>query len=74
MRLTATSCIFAYSGRVPTTDCIFDTGLLGGSAPCQSQSQTVPKEPSPKALTGVKERTEAVRKSEEVECGQVEAE
>src|SRR5258708_7099267 len=62
MRLTATRCIFAYSGRAPTTDCIFDTGLLGGSAPCQSQSQTVPKEPSPKALMGVKERTEAVRK------------
>jgi hypothetical protein len=74
MRLTATSCIFAYSGRVPTTDCIFDTGLLGGSAPCQSQSQTVPKEPSPKALTGVNERTEAVRESEGLSHDRVETE
>src|SRR6266581_7518629 len=59
MRLTATRRVFAYSGREPTTDCMVDMGVLGGSGPCQSQSQTVPKEPSPKALTGVKERIEA---------------
>jgi hypothetical protein len=51
--------MFAYSGRAPTTACMVDMGVLGGSGPCQSQSQTVPKEPSPKALTGVKERIEA---------------
>ena len=60
MHLTATRRIFAYSGRVPTTVCIADTGVLGGRGPCQSQSQTVPKDPSPKALMGVKERTDAV--------------
>ena len=59
MRLMATRRIFAYSGHEPTTDCMVDMGVLGGSGPCQSQSQTVPKEPSPKALTGVKERIEA---------------
>ena len=60
MRLTATRRIFAYSGRVPAADCIAAIGVLGGRGPCQSQSQTVPKEPSPTALMGVKERLEAV--------------
>ena len=60
MRLTATRRIFAYSGRVPATDCIAAIGVLGGRGPCQSQSQTVPKEPSPTALMGVNERFEAV--------------
>ena len=61
MRLTATRRLLAYSGRVPTMDCIVDMGVLGGRGPCQSQSQTVAKEPSPKALMGVKERIEAVK-------------
>ncbi len=59
MRLTATRCIFAYSGFVRATDCIADIGVLAGRGPCQSQSQTVPKEPSPTALMGVNERVEA---------------
>jgi len=54
--------MFAYSGRVPTTDCMVDMGVLGGRGPCQSQRKTVPKEPSPKDLMGVKERIEAVGK------------
>ena len=66
MRLTATRRVFAYSGREPTTDCMVDMGVLGGNAPCQSQSQTVPKDPSPKALMGVKERIEAAGKGQ---CG-----
>ena len=60
MRLTATRRIFAYSGREPTTVCIVDMGVLGGSGPCQSQSQTVLKAPLLKAWMGVKERSEAV--------------
>jgi hypothetical protein len=62
MRLTATRRIFAYSGLAPTTDCIVETGVLGGRGPCQSQSKTVPKDPSPKVLIGVNERKEAVRR------------
>ena len=46
--------------RMSGAGTFFDAVLLGGSGPCQSQSQTVPKEPSPKALMGVNERTEAV--------------
>ena len=61
MRLTATRRVFAYSGREPTTDCMVDMGVLGGNAPCQSQSQTVAKEPSPSTLMGMKERIEAVK-------------
>jgi hypothetical protein len=48
------------SGQQLTTACIFDAGLLGGSTPCQSQSQAIPKEPLSKALMGVNERSEAV--------------
>ena len=35
-----------------------DKGVLGGSVPCQSQSQTVPKDPSPTSLSGVYDRVE----------------
>ncbi len=35
-----------------------DKGVLGGSVPCQSQSQTVPKDPSPTNLSGVYDRVE----------------
>jgi hypothetical protein len=48
-------------------DCMVDTGVLEGNAPCQSQSQTVPKEPSPNPLMGVKERTETGGKSDGVD-------
>src|SRR5712675_268668 len=64
MRLTVTRRIFAYSGRVPTTDRIAEIDGLGGSGPCQPQSQTVLKEPSPSVLMGVKGCTEAVRERE----------
>ena len=55
--------IFAYSSQVLVMDCIGAIGVLGvgpGRGPCQSQSQTVPKEPSPMSLMGVKERFEAL--------------
>jgi len=69
MRLMATRRVFAYSGREPTTDCMVDMGVLGGSGPCQLQRQTVPKEPSPKALMGVKERIEAAGGRRVGQCG-----
>lgn len=37
-----------------------DNGVLGGSVPCQSQSQTVPNEPSPRTLSGVYDLVEPV--------------
>ena len=58
IRFTATSLLFAYSGRAPAPHCMAERGVLGGSVPCQSQSQTVPKEPSPTTLRGVYVRAE----------------
>jgi len=44
-------------------------GILGGSSPCQLQSQTVPKEPSPKALIGAKECIKAAGGRRVGQCG-----
>lgn len=43
-----------------------DKGVLGGSVPCQSQSQTVPKDPSPTNLSGVYDRVEPGKGEETV--------
>jgi hypothetical protein len=53
MRLTATKRRPAYSGRALALRCMADSGVFGGSGPCQSQSSTVPNEPSPTFLIGV---------------------
>lgn len=58
MSLTATKRFPAQSGLAPAPHCIGDKGVFGGSVPCQSQSQTVPNEPSPRTLRGVYERVE----------------
>lgn len=63
--LTATSLFPAHSGRAPAPHCIGDNGVLGGSVPCQSQSHTVPNEPSPTTLRGVQDRIDAIKKDEE---------
>lgn len=61
MRLSATRRRPAHSGRTRGLHCMGERGVLGGRSECQSQSHTVPNEPSPTFLRVVQERWEPAR-------------